>query len=50
MNNKTIDTPTRVDPATKPFTAPERRYQPDPDHCPSQRVRTVRRVRRVIEP
>ncbi len=26
------------------------RYIPDPDHCPGQRVRTVRRIRRVLEP
>lgn len=49
MANET-DTPVRVDPDTKPYVEPVRRYQPDPDHCPGQRVRTVRRVRRVIEP
>ena len=45
-------TPTRTYPTTTPRPQPEpiRRYQPDPDHCPGQRVRTVRRVRRVIEP
>jgi len=45
-------TPIRIEPVTTPRPRPEpaRRYQPDPDHCPSQRVRTVRRVRRVIEP
>lgn len=44
--------PTRIAPATTPRTQPEpvRRYRPDPDHCPGQRVRTVRRIRRVIEP
>lgn len=43
-------TPTRTTPRTTPNPTPERRYRPDPDHCPSQRVRTVRRIRRVLEP
>jgi len=45
-----ITTPTRTIPRTEPRIEPERRYTPDPDHCPGQRVRTVRRIRRVIEP
>lgn len=47
----TISTPTRIDPITTPQVMPDSvpRYAPDPDHCPTQRVRTVRRVRRVIE-
>jgi hypothetical protein len=45
-----VDTPTRVMPTTAPTTQPERRYDPDHDHCPGQRVRTTRRIRRVIEP
>ena len=49
MTTKT-DVPVRVDPDTKPFAEPVRRYQPDPDHCPGQRVRTVLRVRRMIVP
>lgn len=42
---------TTTHPAVAPATQPERerRYAPNPDHCPQQRVRTVRRVRRVIE-
>ena len=46
------ETPTRADPITTPRPHPEpvRRYQPDPDHCPGQRYRTVRRVRRIIDP
>lgn len=46
-------TPTRspvVAPETAPRPDPERRYEPDPDHCPDQRVRTTRRVRRVFDP
>lgn len=35
-------TPTRTTPA--PTREPVRRYSPDPDHCPQQWVRTVRRV------
>lgn len=27
---------------------PVRRYSPDPNHCPTQTVRTVRRIRRTI--
>lgn len=42
-------TPT-IAPSPTPRPEPARRYVPDPDHCPGQRVRTVRRVRRVIEP
>lgn len=38
-------------PGTQPDVGPRpRRYEPEPDHCPGQRVRTVRRVRRIIEP
>lgn len=44
-----VQTPIRTEPVTSPQTEPVRRYQPDPDHCPSQRLRTVRRIRRVIE-
>ncbi|MCH8986615.1 hypothetical protein IIA94_00380 [Patescibacteria group bacterium] len=35
----------------KPWAEKEtvRRYQPDLHHCPSQRVRTIRRARRAIE-
>ena len=43
-----IDNPVRTAPS--PTVAPIRRYQPDPDHCPSQRIRTTRRIRRVVEP
>ncbi len=32
-----------------PTVEPVRRYSPTPDHCPSQIVRTVRRIKRVIE-
>lgn len=44
------EAPTRTIPTTRPETQPERRYSPSPDHCPNQRVRTVRRIRRLIEP
>ena len=46
------EVPTRTSPTTSPGPQPDpaRRYAPDPDHCPGQRSRTVRRVRRVIEP
>jgi len=38
-------------PGVQPDIGPKpTRYIPDPDHCPGQRVRTIRRVRRVIEP
>lgn len=44
--------PTRTVPRTTPTPRPEPlpRYAPDPDHCPSQRVRTTRKIRRVVEP
>lgn len=48
MPDTKTDTPTRTAPA--PTTQPERRYDPDRDHCPAQRVRTTRRIRRIIEP
>ena len=43
--------PTKTDPtiAPRPNPEPMPRYEPDPDHCPGQRVRTIRRVRRTIE-
>ncbi len=47
-----VTAPTRTEPTTAPVTAPDpepKRYAP-PDHCPTQRVRTVRRIRRVIDP
>ena len=49
MNNTTrpITIP-KVSPSITPN--PIRRYAPDPNHCPQQRVRTTRRIRRVIEP
>ena len=50
MVNPNTETPTRTTPLTRPGPDPERRYAPDPDHCPGQRVRTTRRIRRVIEP
>jgi len=37
-----------IAPAVVPETEPH--YAPDPDHCPQQRVRTVRRIRRIVEP
>lgn len=43
-------TPTRVIPTTEPSPEKSPRYAPDPDHCPSQRVRTVRRIRRTLNP
>lgn len=46
----TTTTPTRTTPTTTPRPEPVRRYEPDPDHCPGQRVRTVRRTRRTIFP
>lgn len=42
-----VRTPTRTAPATLPDVSP--RYDPDRDHCPAQRTRTVRRIRRTIE-
>lgn len=43
---KTKTTP-RTTPATTP--KPERRYHPD-DHCPAQKERTTRKIRRFVEP
>lgn len=43
-------TPTKTPiPTTTPLpsTQPVRRYNPEPDHCPGQWVRTIRRIRRV---
>ena len=40
-------TPTKVDPIIAPDVAPERRYDPEPDHCPGQWKRTTRRVREI---
>ena len=49
MNNTTETTTIpRISPNVIP--TPSRRYAPDPNHCPQQRVRTTRRIRRVIEP
>lgn len=44
-------TPTRTTPAPvrTPETQPQRRYNPGIEHCPGQRVRTVRRIRRVLD-
>lgn len=46
-----VTAPTRTEPQVAPQVVPYpgTRFQPDPDMCPGQRVRTVRRVRRVIE-
>lgn len=45
------DTKTRTVPKVEPITEPkpQRRYHPD-WHCPSQRDRTVRTVRRILIP
>jgi hypothetical protein len=47
-----MTTETEVTPriAPSPYEEPVPRYKPDPDHCPNQRVRQVRKIRRVIEP
>lgn len=50
MPRPDVKTPTRVSPVTSPGPDTEERYIPDLDHCPGQRYRTVRRIRRVIEP
>lgn len=44
-------TPTRTTPTTTPQVTPApERYNPGTTHCPSQRNRTVRRVRRFLTP
>ena len=43
-----IDTKPEVKPFTLPGPDSEPRYDPGEQHCPGQRVRTVRRVRREI--
>ncbi len=46
-------TPTRTEPTTAPGIVPDpkpTRYSPSPDHYPSQITRTVRRIRRVVDP
>lgn len=49
----TTTTPTRTPtPVISPVPIPDtrKRYNPDRDHCPAQRERTVRRIRRIIAP
>lgn len=38
-----------ITPAIAPAVEPVPRYRPSPDHCPGQQVRTIRKVRKVIE-
>ena len=46
MPSKTLPD-TKTTPTVVPEVEPEKRYDPEPDHCPGQTVRTVRRIREV---
>ncbi len=40
-------TPVKTKPVINPSPEPVRRYDPIPDHCPSQIERTIRRIRQI---
>lgn len=47
---ETTKAPARTSPLVVPRTEPERRYNPDDDHCDTQVQRTIRRVAPLIAP